>query len=50
MMERALQGAIALNSKLHDLHNSLCTDSAYLARVSAQDRQPQWDEEAVLSK
>jgi len=50
MMERALQSAIALNSKLHELHNSLCTDSLYLARVSAQDRQPQWDEEAVLSK
>jgi len=49
-MERALQSAIALNTKLHELHGSICTDSNYLARVATQDRPAQWDEDSVLSK
>jgi hypothetical protein len=49
-METALQGAIALASRLHELHASLATDSHYLARVTSHERQPQWDDESGLFK
>jgi COP9 signalosome complex subunit 3 len=50
-MERALQGAIGLAGKLHELHSSLAIDQHYLARISTQERlQPQWDDEAMLAK
>jgi len=51
LMEGALGGAISLATKLQDLHSTIATDRNYLARVSAQDRQPQWnEEESLLSK
>ena len=36
--------AIGLASKLHELHSSLSVDQNYLARISTQERQPQWEE------
>ena len=48
-MEAGLQEAIALATKLHDLHSSLAVDHHYLGRLSTQERQPQWDpDEAML--
>lgn len=49
-MEDALEKAIGLAGKLHELHSSLAIDQHYLARVASQERQPQWDEEAMLAK
>jgi len=49
-MEGVLRGTITLAAKLSDLHASLATDQHYLARVASQDRQPQFDDEAVHSK
>ena len=49
-MESALQSAMHLAGTLNELHNSLATDQHYLARTAVQERQPQWDEEALLSK
>ena len=46
-MERSLQAAISLSTKLSELHASLSTDPHYLARIATQERQPQWDEDAL---
>ena len=49
-MESSLEQAIGLASKLQALHASLSTDHNYLARLNAHEGQPQWEEEAMLSK
>merc|ERR1719217_1922480 len=50
-MEGALQEAIALAGKLHDAHTALAVDPHYLARnATAQERAPQWEDEALMSK
>jgi len=49
-MEAALQGAIGLAGRLTELHASLATDQHYLARIASQERAPNWDDEALLSK
>jgi COP9 signalosome complex subunit 3 len=50
MMEKAIGSAISLASRLSELHATLTTDQHYLAKVTNQERQPTWDDDAVLSK
>ena len=49
-MEGAMDHVIGLATKLHELLGSLAVDQNYLSRVAAQEGQPQWEEEAMLSK
>ena len=49
-MEDAMQHVIGMATKLHGLLSPLSVDQNYLARVSTQEGQPQWEEEAMLSK
>ena len=50
LTQAAMQAAIALAARLTELHSSLSTDQHYLARVTNQERQPAFDDEAMISK
>ena len=49
-MESALEQVIGVASKLQELLSSLAVDHNYLSRMAAQEGQPQWEEDAMLSK
>ena len=51
-MVDALRCGRDVAGKLHGLHESLCADQHYLARMSVQDAHsaPQWEEDAILPK
>ena len=49
-LESAMEQAVGMATKLHGVLASLSVDHNYLARAVTAEAQPQWEEEAMLSK
>jgi len=50
VMEASIGRAIALAQKLQQTNVQLTTDHNYLSRIASQERQPRWEEDAMLAK
>eukprot|EP00966_Prymnesium_polylepis_P242329 5604101-Prymnesium_polylepis.1 len=49
VMEASIGRAIALAQKLQQTNVQLTTDHNYLSRIASQERQPRWEEDAMLA-
>ena len=49
-MESNIAAAIELARKLSEMNSQLSADPHYLQRITSQERQPRWDEDAMVTK